>query len=373
MIKGIDISNYQAGLSFSTANNMGFEVCIIKATESTNYTNPLLYSQVNAALSNNMKIGFYHFFRNNGTAEGQYFVSKIKPYLSNMKVKPTIDIETTYSYGEILDFINYVENALGIECMVYCNYSYAKQLSLNSEIAKRTLWLAYYGINDGNYYAAPSNHGFAKFAGQQYSSANYIGSVNVDTDLFNENVYLNGNVVTNPSTGDVGITSTEKTYTVVYGDTLSEIAAKYGVSISALANLNGITDPNLIYVGQVLKIPTSSNNTTSATNGNLKTYTVVVGDTLSGIAAKYGVSTSALAALNGISNMNLIYVGQVLRIPSTSSTTTQQTQKIYYTVVSGDTLSGIAAKFGTTTSAIASLNKISNINLIYVGQVLRIK
>ena len=370
MIKGIDISNYQAGLNFSTANSMGFDVCIIKATESTNYKNPLLYSQVNAALSSNMKIGFYHFFRNNGTAEAQYFVSKIKPYLSNMKVKPTIDIETAYSYGHILDFISYVESALGVECMVYCNYSYAKQLSLNSEIAKRTLWLAYYGTNDGNYYAAPSNHGFAKFAGQQYSSANYIGSVNVDTNLFNENVYLNGNVVTNPS---IDRSSTENTYTVVYGDTLSEIAAKYGIGTSTLASLNGITNPNLIYVGQVLKIPSSSNNTTSVTGGNFKSYTVVAGDTLSEIAVKYGVSISDLADLNGISNINLIYVGQVLRIPSISSTTTQQTQKIYYTVVSGDTLSAIASKFGTTTAAIASLNKISNINLIYVGQVLRIK
>ena len=98
MIKGIDICNYQAGLNFTTAKNMGFEVCIIKATESINYTNPLLDSQVNSALSNNMKIGFYHFFRNNGITEAQYFVSKIKPYLSKMTVKPAIDIETNYSY-----------------------------------------------------------------------------------------------------------------------------------------------------------------------------------------------------------------------------------------------------------------------------------
>lgn len=349
---------------------MGFAVCIIKATESTNYTNPILNSQVNAALSSNMKIGFYHFFRNNGIAEAQYFVSEIKPYLSSMKVKPTIDIESTYSYGQIIDFINFVESALGIECMVYCNYSYAKQLSLNSEIAKRTLWLAYYGTNDGNYYAAPSNHGFANFAGQQYSSANYIGAVNVDTNLFNENVYLNGKVETNPSTGESSI---ENTYTVVYGDTLSEIAAKYGVDTTTLASLNGITNPNLIYVGQVLKIPSSSNDNISSTNGNFKSYTVVAGDTLSEIAVKYGVSISDLAALNGISNINLIYVGQVLRIPLTSSATVQQAQKTYYTVVAGDTLNGIAKKFGTTTSAIASLNKISNINLIYVGQVLRIK
>lgn len=316
MIKGIDICNYQAGLNFTTAKNMGFEVCIIKATESINYTNPLLDSQVNSALSNNMKIGFYHFFRNNGITEAQYFVSKIKPYLSKMTVKPAIDIETTYSYSQVLDFISYVENVLGIECMVYCNYSYAKQLSLNNEIAKKTLWLAYYGINNGEYYEAPTNHGFAKFAGQQYSSANYIGAINTDTNLFNENVYIKGKVNVTASTGSSsssGGTNTNTTYTVVYGDTLSEIAKKYAVSVSELVSLNKIVDQNLIYVGQILRIPTSSSDR---------------------------VKTS---------------------------------QKIYYTVVSGDTLSGIAAKFGTTVAAIASLNKISNVNLIYVGQVLRIK
>lgn len=309
MIKGIDISSYQEGLNFSTAKNMGVEVCIIKATESTSYTNHLLYGQVNAALGNNMKIGFYHFFRNNGTAEAQYFVSEIKPYLDNMKVKPAIDIERTYSYGQVLDFIKYVENALGIECMVYCNYSYAKQLSLNSEIARRTLWLAYYGINDGNYYEAPTNHGFAKLAGQQYSTSNYIGSINVDTNLFNENVYLNEDIENNPSTDWA---SRYNTYTVVYGDTLSEIASKYGVTTSVLASLNGITNPNLIYVGQVLKIPINSNDTT--TSGDIKLYTVVSGDTLSGIAAKFGTTTVSIASLNKIPNINLIYVGQVLRI-----------------------------------------------------------
>ena len=313
MIKGIDISNYQSGLNFTTAKNMGFEVCIIKATESIDYTNSLLHSQANSALSAGMKVGFYHFFKNNGTAEAQYFVSKIKPYLSKMKVKPVIDIESAYSYSEIINFIKYVESALGVPCMVYCNYSYAKQLSLNSEIAKRTLWLAYYGINDGNYYTAPTNHGFEKYAGQQYSDQNYIGNTNVDMNLFNDNVYIIGNVSANPS------------------------------------------------------VPVQTPETA------VKTYTVVSGDTLSAIAVKFGVTVASLASLNGISNVNLIYVGQVLKIPPASKTPASSSSPVYYTVVSGDTLSGIAAKFGTTTSTLASLNKIKNINLIYVGQVLRVK
>ena len=77
---------------------------------------------------------------------------------------------------------------------------------------------------------------------------------------------------------------------------------------------------------------------------------------------------SALASINGISNPNNIYVGQVLKISGNS-----QPSSVYYTVQYGDTLSEIAVRYGTTTSNLASINGISNPNNIYVGQVLKIK
>ena len=98
------------------------------------------------------------------------------------------------------------------------------------------------------------------------------------------------------------------------------------------------------------------------------TYTVQSGDTLSSIASKFGTSYQALASLNGISNPNLIYVGQVLRVNGSAST-----GSVYYTVRSGDNLSIIAAKFGTSYQSIASLNSLSNPNLIYAGQTLKVK
>ena len=94
-------------------------------------------------------------------------------------------------------------------------------------------------------------------------------------------------------------------------------------------------------------------------------YTVVSGDTLSGIAAKFGVTVAQLCEWNNISNPDLIYVGQQLIVKKGSTAQ-------YYTVVSGDTLSGIAAKFGTTVAQLCSWNNISDPNLIYVGQVLRV-
>ena len=98
------------------------------------------------------------------------------------------------------------------------------------------------------------------------------------------------------------------------------------------------------------------------------TYTVQSGDTLSNIASKFGTSYQALASLNGISNPNLIYVGQVLRVSGSASV-----GSVYYTVRSGDNLSAIASRYGTSYQSIASLNGLTNPNLIYAGQTLKIK
>lgn len=100
---------------------------------------------------------------------------------------------------------------------------------------------------------------------------------------------------------------------------------------------------------------------------NYITYVVQPGDTLSGIALRYGTTYQALASLNGLSNPNLIYAGQTIRVPENGAPTAR-----YYTIQPGDTLSGIAARFGTTVGALQKLNGISNPNLIYAGNTIRI-
>lgn len=118
--------------------------------------------------------------------------------------------------------------------------------------------------------------------------------------------------IINGTAKKVTTTQTIRTYTVQSGDTLAKIAAKYNTTYQHLAQINGISDPNKIYVGQVIKI----DGTTSVTSNTqtTKTYTVKSGDTLSSIAAKYGTTVDSLVAKNGIKNKNLIRVGQVLKI-----------------------------------------------------------
>ena len=169
-------------------------------------------------------------------------------------------------------------------------------------------------------------------------------------ELNNLTRFDNGAVSTTPSTNNSG------TYTVQAGDTLTAIANKYGTTVDSLVALNNIADKNKIYVGQVLKI-------SGTTSNNSITYTVQAGDTLSGIASRFGTTYQELARINNISNPNLIYVGQVIKINEVSSNT--------YTVQKGDTLSEIAQKYNTTVSELAQKNGIADINKIYIGQVLQ--
>ncbi len=104
-------------------------------------------------------------------------------------------------------------------------------------------------------------------------------------------------------------------YRVLAGDTLASIARKFGVTVAALQTLNRISDPRLLQVGQLLRIPVIT-STASAPAIAPRTYTVLAGETLFSIARKLGVTSTALAELNGITNPNLIRAGQVLKVPN---------------------------------------------------------
>ena len=148
------------------------------------------------------------------------------------------------------------------------------------------------------------------------------------------------------------------TYTVQKGDTLTAIAAKFGVSLTALEAANPqITNPDLIFPGQVVTIPVNPPPP--------GTYVVQSGDTMTAIAKKFGVSLAALEAANPqVTNPDLIFPGQVLTIPTTVVT---------YVVQPGDTLTAIAKKFGVSLAALEAANpQITNPDLIFPGQVVKI-
>ncbi|MCL7454821.1 MAG: LysM peptidoglycan-binding domain-containing protein [Anaerolineae bacterium] len=147
------------------------------------------------------------------------------------------------------------------------------------------------------------------------------------------------------------------------GENLYRIALRYGTTVRAIAAANHISNPNLIYVGQRLVIPTGG----STVPPGSCIYVVRRGDTLYSIARHFGVSLSTLVSVNGIANPSLIFVGQRLVIPGCGPVPPAPAG-VWYTVRAGDTLYSIAARFGVSVWSIVAANHIANPNIIFVGQ-----
>jgi len=150
-------------------------------------------------------------------------------------------------------------------------------------------------------------------------------------------------------------TTTSDTYIVKSGDSLYSIAQKYNTTVDELKKLNNLTS-NLLSIGQSLKIPTKSEN-------NYIEYTVKKGDNLYSISRNYGLTQSELMDYNNLTS-NLLSIGQILKIPVSKDSTSQQTT---YIVQKGDSLYSIAQKYNTTVDSIKRKNNLTS-NLLSIGQ-----
>lgn len=186
------------------------------------------------------------------------------------------------------------------------------------------------------------------------------------------------------------------------GETLTQIAARYGVALEALMQANQISEADRIFSGQPLIIPISAHSaqsvdedvieeanggveTTSGENpsevpversGNAiatlnRTYQVRTGDTLSLIALRFGVDADALRRLNRLPSVNVsLRAGQQLLLPATGEELRPRTPDREHRVRAGETLSKIAADYGVTLAALLQVNRIADPNTVYVGQLL---
>ncbi|MEW6412983.1 MAG: LysM peptidoglycan-binding domain-containing protein [Candidatus Zixiibacteriota bacterium] len=184
------------------------------------------------------------------------------------------------------------------------------------------------------------------------------------------------------------------------GETISSIAAKYGVSQYAIFEANNLSQRSKIYEGKTLIVPVPLDRDYSQASSNRKNldysarnsiYVVRSGDTMWDIAKAFGTTVDDLRRDNYIEKGSRIYVGQKLRIPSGATqlkdkNVTSKSSATYastessggsddvksYKVRSGDTLWDIARKYGTTTSQIRRLNGLGRSSRIYPGQVLKV-
>lgn len=329
MIKefGIDISTWQGNFNFQQAKSEGVKFSIIRGAYSLSKDNRF-ESNYKDAKAVGLNVGIYQYTMartvEEAIQEAKYLEDNV---LANKKFELPIylDIEdsiyTKMTKEKISSiskaWLNYLEGK-GYFVGVYSNKYFLENYVDENLRTDFSIWVAQWA-EECTY---QGSYGMWQFGGEvNYIRSNMVAGVVCDQNYMvidypnlivekGFNGYGNSNNNSNNNSEGNSNSNSIVNYVVQSGDTLSEIAQKYGTTYQEIARLNGISNPNLIYPGQILKISVSNNSS----NSNPIYYTVKSGDTLSEIAQKYGTTYQEIASLNGISNPNLIYPGQVLRI-----------------------------------------------------------
>lgn len=370
------MSAFQGEIDYSRVKNSGIEVVYIKASEGTTLEDPFFRTNYNNAKNNGLKVGFYHFVRarneEEAVEEANFFASVIAGTSPDCKLAMDFEVFGNLNIDEINNisfaFLKRLQEITNKECVVYSDTFNATNTFSKALANSYSLWVAEYEVEE------PVANGKWEFwEGFQYTDVGRIDGVNgdVDRDRFTIDIFLDNNseipTPENPEP-EPETPKNEIYYTVKRGDTLSEIALWYNTTVEELASLNNIQNPNLIYIGQRILISASDD----PNKQKEVSYRVRRGDTLWKISNRYGVSINEIARINNIQNPNLIFTGQILRIPISHSNNSNNQNALYYRVRRGDNLYKIARKFRTTVNSLIKWNNIRNPNLIYVGQIIRI-
>lgn len=377
---GIDVSVYQREIDYAKVKMAGIDIVYIKASEGRTLKDPYFEINYQNAKNNGLKVGFYHFIRarneKEAVKEAEFFASVIEGKEPECRLAMDFEIFGSLTNEEInyiaTVFLEKVQELTGKEMVIYSNTYNARNIFSLELAQKYPLWVAQYGVS------TPGDNGkWNDWVGFQYSSMGRINGINgyVDLDKYTDGIFLSTEeVIPTPSDPNENI-GQMVTYTVKRGDTLTKIALKYNTTVEEIVSLNNIQNPNLIYPGQVLKIPSSNNanyNSVTETTNEIF-YTVRRGDNLWKIANRYRITIASIVSINDIQNPNLIYPGQTLLIRREIRNEDHHgCGYIFYIVGRGDNLSYIASRYRTTVRNIVTLNDIKNPNLIYPGQIIRI-
>jgi len=386
---GIDVSRWNDVQNWRSVRANGISFASVKISQGDYLTSPTASAQVSSARDAGIAVGGYHFADSNVTvaANVKRFVDegRKRSVFDKGSFLPMLDMEnsananitwsTTTANRFIKDFIRQLRDATGVAPVaVYASASVWKGILRPDEWVDDQvfLWVALYNGDPGNL----GGYSHRRAALHQHTQTGNVPGVaghvdrNVTLGSFAVGSLTIGNV-TPPAPGPAPQPQPTPggwvDYRVRSGDTLSGIAAARGTTVDELARVNSISNPNLLYVGQIIRVPAGSGGGGAPTTGH---YRVEPGDTLSEIAARFGTTVAAIVKANNLANANVIYAGQWLDIPRGGSTPTPAPSRTY-TVKSGDTLSGIAQKLGTTVGNLTALNGITNPNRIYPGQTLR--
>ena len=314
-LNGIDISKWQSGINLSAVKA---DFVIVKATEGIGYVDKSCDGFFQKALSLGKKLGFYHFARptanNDPIREADFFYENCKGYFG--KGIPILDweAENKHNVAWAKKWLDRVYQRSGVKPVIYMSESVVNAYDWSSVAnADYGLWVAKYRDNNPDYNYDMANAGsrpnvkwWKNYCMWQWTSTGRLSGYdgNLDCDIF----YGDGSIwdaYVGKSTNTVKPQPTRKT-----NDQLADevIAGQWGNGADRKKRL---TDAGYDY-DAVQKAVNQKMNTKKQTAHVY--YVVKRGDTLSCIASKYGTTWQKLQAMNGISNPNLIYAGQRIRV-----------------------------------------------------------
>ncbi|MCO4551811.1 LysM domain protein [Streptococcus infantarius subsp. infantarius] len=396
--QGVDWSRYQGANGVFGYSHDKFAICQIGGVNSGGIYGQSTYeTQVASAIAQGKRAHTYIWYQVGGNASlGEQVLNTFLPQVQTPKGSiVALDYESGASADKqantnaILHGMRMIK-AAGYTPMYYSGKPYTVANVYVDQIIREfpnSLWMAAYPNYNvtptPNYNVFPSMDGIAIY---QFTSTYIAGGLdgNIDLTGITDNGYTKHD---NPKTNTPAISQGQQADNTPKSDITNGNQVK--VKFSANNWATGQAIPNWVK-GRTYDVSQVSGNRVLLAGINswinksdveiisvssapiqapaVGTYTVRSGDTLSSIASKFGTSYQTLASLNGISNPNLIYIGQVLRVNGSASNSS-----VYYTVRAGDNLSSIASRYGTSYQSIASLNGLTNPNLIYAGQTLKIK
>ena len=312
--RGIDISEFQGEIDFEEVRRSGIEAVYIRVGAGE-YTDEYFAENYERAKAAGLKIGFYHYVTARSVEEGRrqarFFASLAAGREPDMRLAMDFEYFGSLSVSQINAISEaYLDELTALtkrEAVIYSDLSNARNIFSRALAEKYPLWAAQYGADE------PSANGkWREWVGFQYTDEGRVGGIygNVDRNIFTEGIFLSDSWrIDGEKRTTVRAGTRTLTVYVRAGDTLWAIAREYGTTVEAIARENRIVDPNRIFAGERLRI------TLPARGSGEEIYTVRRGDTPISIAGKFGVTLSALEDRNGLERGETIYAGDKLSIP----------------------------------------------------------
>ena len=276
IIPGLDVSIYQQSIDFRQVRAAGFQMVYIRSSLGYSYVDPNFERNADGAEAAGLEYGFYHFCtastEEEAVQQARFFADLTRSYEYDLKLvlelSPSRELSRTETTDVALAFLEELQRRTGEDAAIYCSASTARD-KYDSRLSGYALWVADYGVE-----SPEPNDNWETWAGFQYSDSGRVNGIRGRVDLDHFTAQMRVQCEPSPTASPLPTvspvptatsaptatatpcptpSSEERCYVVQPGDTLGAIAERFGVSVDYLVEENGISDPSVIWAGQILR------------------------------------------------------------------------------------------------------------------------